>query len=62
LGTSAPKKPFGQSTTTKRSVAMKNQNVGTGGLCAAVAGTGILLAHETPSFRLQSKPTPQSDS
>lgn len=36
LGTGAPKEPFGQHISTKRSVGAKNQNVGTGGLCAAM--------------------------
>jgi hypothetical protein len=30
LDTSAPKKPFGQPVSTKRSVGVKNQNMGTG--------------------------------
>jgi hypothetical protein len=35
LDTSAPKKPFAQPASTKRSAGAQNQNAGTGGLCAA---------------------------
>jgi hypothetical protein len=45
LGTSAPNEPFAPPFSTKRSIGVKNQDVGTGGMCAALAaGRQRLLA------------------